>query len=64
MKGVISYLPNLKVTANVFVDGENEIVDGDINTVKVTIDRANLKDDQYCGPIHSPNFPMSKYEKL
>jgi len=64
LKGVMNYLPSLKVTADVFVDGETEIVDGDIITVKVTVDRSNLKDDQYSGPIHSPNFPMSKYEKL
>lgn len=76
LKAVLNYLPKLKVEARAYVDEgkhnidsdevieNDEIAEGDIVTVKITIERTHLKEGQYSGPIHAPRFPMSKYEKI
>jgi len=64
IKEVLNYLPKLKVEYSVFVDGEEEIADGDVITVKVVITREQLQENQFVGPIHAPRIPLSKYEKL
>ena len=63
-KAVLNYLPELKVTAEAFVDGEEGITEGDLVTIKIKIERLHLKDDQKAGVIHSSFFPMLKLEKL
>lgn len=63
-KAALQYLPEITVTAEAFVDGEEGITDGDLVTVKVTIDRVSLKEDQKIGLVHSNFFPMLRLEKI
>jgi translocation protein SEC63 len=63
-KFVLSYLPDLKVTTQAYVDGEEGISEGDLVTVKVTIERLSLSGAQKAGFIHSNKFPFLRLEKL
>ena len=64
IKATIKYIPELKVTAKAFVDGEEGISEGDLVTVSVTIDRVSLNEGQSMGLVHSTRFPMMRLEKL
>jgi translocation protein SEC63 len=63
-KSVLNYLPEIKVTAEAFVDGEDGISEGDLVSIKITIERLNLKENEKAGVVHSNSFPMLKLEKL
>ena len=41
-----------------YVDGEDEIVIGDILTVKLTVEFDNLDEDQSTGYVHSKKYPF------
>ena len=40
-----------------FVEGEDEIVVGDIMTCKLRVDYFNLKDGEKSGYVHSKHYP-------
>ncbi|OMJ75417.1 hypothetical protein SteCoe_25459 [Stentor coeruleus] len=63
-KVVLNYLPELKVTAEAYVDGEEGISEGDLVSVKFTIERLTLKEGQKQGIAHSSFFPLLRLEKL
>lgn len=64
IKEAVKVFPNLEVTATAFVEGENEIMEGDVLTVKITITRNHLSENEEAGFVHSNTFPFLKYEKL
>lgn len=56
----IDSLPLVKLTMTAFVDGEDEIVVGDILTCKMRVDYYNIKKGQKSGYVHSKNYPYLK----
>jgi hypothetical protein len=54
---VIDALPVVKLTMTAFVDGEPDLVIGDILTVKVRVDYRNLKKGEQSGYVHSKHYP-------
>lgn len=58
------HVSKLEVRAQVAVDGENDIVVGDVATVTVELKRTTLGDNETLGPVHAPFFPEEKYEEL
>ena len=60
----LQFLPEIEVRAEAFVAGEQGISEGDLVTVKVSIDRVSLKEGQKQGLVHSTCFPMLRLEKL
>jgi len=57
-------IPDISVESQVFVDDDedNQVYEGDLCTVKVTITRNNLKDGEKAGLVHAPRFPYPKQE--
>ena len=56
----IKALPLVKLTMTAFVEGEDEIVVGDIMTCKLRVDYINLKDGEKSGYVHSKHYPYLK----
>lgn len=56
----IKALPLVKLTMTAFVEGEDEIVVGDIMTCKLRVDYFNLKDGDKSGYVHSKHYPYLK----
>merc|ERR1712039_124689 len=55
-----SVAPRVSIAeAKVFVEGEDEICQGDLATLQVTIKRANLRDNEAVGSAHTPFFPSA-----
>mmetsp|Transcript_12351 Transcript_12351/g.28999 ORF Transcript_12351/g.28999 Transcript_12351/m.28999 type:complete len:592 (-) Transcript_12351:35-1810(-) len=53
-----AYMPAVSVTsAKVFVDGEDEICEGDTATLEVVLQRPGLPETAVCGGVHAPYFP-------
>lgn len=53
----------ISVDSKVIVDDEQDIVVGDLGTIEISICRTNLKENEACGPVHSPYFPTAKHEE-
>jgi len=56
----IRTLPLVKLTMTAFVEGEEEIVVGDILTCKLRVDYHNLDKGQRSGYVHSQHYPYLK----
>lgn len=56
----ISTLPLVKLTMSAFVEGEDEIVVGDILTCKLEVKYYNLAKGQKSGYVHSKSYPYLK----
>lgn len=56
----ISMLPLVKLSMSAFVEGEEEIVVGDILTCKLRVDYYNLDKGQKSGYVHSKHYPYLK----
>jgi hypothetical protein len=56
----IEALPLVKLTMTAFVEGEDEIVVGDILTCKLRVDYYNLDKGQKSGYVHSKYYPYLK----
>lgn len=56
----ISSLPLVKLTMSAFVEGEDEIVVGDILTCKMRVDYYNIEKGQKSGYVHSKHYPYLK----
>jgi len=56
----IEALPLVKMTMTAFVEGEDEIVVGDILTCKMRVDYYNMEKGQKAGYVHSRNYPYLK----
>jgi translocation protein SEC63 len=54
----VTHLPRPAVSADVCVEGENEVEAGDIATITVRLDRQQLKKGEAIGPAHAPYFPV------
>jgi len=53
-------MPIVKLTMTAFVDGEDEIVVGDILTCKLRVDYLNVAKGQKSGYVHSKHYPYLK----
>jgi hypothetical protein len=53
-------MPIVKLTMTAFVDGEDEIVVGDILTCKLRVDYLNIAAGQKSGYVHSKHYPYLK----
>ena len=56
----ISSLPLVKLDMTAEVEGEDEIVVGDILTCKLTVEYFNLEKGQKSGYVHSKHYPYLK----
>lgn len=56
----IEALPLVKLTMTAFVEGEDEIVVGDILTCKLTVDYLKLNQGERSGYVHSKHYPYLK----
>ena len=56
----IDALPLVKLTMKAFVEGEDEIVVGDILTCRLEVKYHNLKKGQKSGYVHSKTYPYLK----
>ena len=56
----IEMLPLVKLSMSAFVEGEDEIVVGDILTCKLRVDYYNLDKGQKSGYVHSKQYPYLK----
>lgn len=57
-------ISDLEMKVRVFVEGEEDIIEGDILTLELSITRKNLQPTQESSFIHSSTLPFLKYEKL
>jgi hypothetical protein len=53
-------MPLVKLTMTAFVQGEEEVVVGDILTCKLTVEYLKLKEGERSGYVHSKNYPFLK----
>merc|ERR1712179_507292 len=51
------------MTVKFFTDGEEDIRQGDIATCSVKLERLNIDEGSAAGFVHSPQFPVNKYEE-
>jgi len=56
----IDSIPLVKLTMTAYVEGEDEIVVGDILTCKLRVDYHNLDKGQRSGYVHSKHYPYLK----
>merc|ERR1712224_877124 len=66
-KDVLNYLkmiPDITVDTKVFVDDDEDdnVYEGDLCTIRVTLTRNNLEKGEKAGLIHAPFFPFPKQE--
>jgi len=54
--------PTIKLTLEAYVEGETNIVLGDVLTIKVSVVRENLGENEEAGTVHSNEFPFLKSE--
>jgi len=59
---VCKIFPLIDIKCHAHVDDEDEIAEGDIITIEVTVTRKNLEEGQTAGTVHAPYFPMIKEE--
>jgi len=57
-------LPQLNIQTKVFVDDDEDdsVYEGDLCTVRVTLERINLADGSKASLVHAPKFPYPKQE--
>lgn len=55
-------IPDIDVKVECYVDDEEQIAEGDYMTIKVTITRYNLPEDETIPPVYAPNFPTAREE--
>lgn len=60
---VIASLPKIKVESKIFVEGEEDIVAGDVVTISIKLIRENYKEHEKAGFIHSNVYPFLKKEQ-
>jgi len=58
-----SHLGEVELRADIVVEGEKEVVVGDVATVTVQMKRKHLQQDEAMGPAHAPLFPEPKSEE-
>lgn len=46
----------------VLVEDEEEIAEGDLITVRVTVTRTNLEEGERAADVHAPHFPGQRQE--
>jgi len=63
IEAFVAHVGDIEIKVKVEVEGESEIVAGDIATLIVQLQRKNISDDERLGPVHAPLFPDDKYEE-
>lgn len=51
-----------QVKTEVLVEDEEEIAEGDLITIRVTMTRTNLEEGERAPPVHAPYFPTKRKE--
>jgi translocation protein SEC63 len=64
VKKYLKLLPDISVDTKVLVedDEDDKVYEGDLCTIRVTITRNNLEEDEKAGLVHVPRFPYPKQE--
>mmetsp|Transcript_14174 Transcript_14174/g.20947 ORF Transcript_14174/g.20947 Transcript_14174/m.20947 type:complete len:626 (+) Transcript_14174:156-2033(+) len=62
IRAAIKAIPQVTMNVMTFVEDEEEIAEGDMVTIKVTITRNNLKEGEKCPPVYAPHFPSAREE--
>ncbi|CAM9406611.1 unnamed protein product [Chrysoparadoxa australica] len=55
-------IPDLDVEVSCFVDDEDQIAEGDLVTIKVTLTRKNVPEGGKASPVYAPFFPIAREE--
>lgn len=63
IRAVVNHMPDIGLSATVFVEDEDEIGVGDVATCKIKLVREQLRDGEIQGPVHAPHFPEVKFEE-
>mmetsp|Transcript_806 Transcript_806/g.1754 ORF Transcript_806/g.1754 Transcript_806/m.1754 type:complete len:982 (-) Transcript_806:56-3001(-) len=61
--GFCKHAPQVELSCKVEVEDEENIAEGDLATMTVTLTRKNLAEGEAVGPVHAPFFPMPKFEE-
>uniref|UniRef100_K3WHY4 J domain-containing protein n=1 Tax=Globisporangium ultimum (strain ATCC 200006 / CBS 805.95 / DAOM BR144) TaxID=431595 RepID=K3WHY4_GLOUD len=60
---VLEMMPNVELNITIAVDDEEEIAEGDIMTVTISMTRKNVKEGDTCDLVYAPHFPYPKVER-
>mmetsp|Transcript_36450 Transcript_36450/g.46781 ORF Transcript_36450/g.46781 Transcript_36450/m.46781 type:complete len:615 (+) Transcript_36450:63-1907(+) len=55
-------IPDIDVKLDVFVEDEEQIAEGDLVTLKVTMTRLNVPEGQKAPVVHAPRYPVARRE--
>jgi translocation protein SEC63 len=58
----VKAIPDVSMEVSIFVEDEEEIAEGDLVTIKVTITHKNLEEGEKIPPVYAPNFPGTREE--
>eukprot|EP00931_Biecheleriopsis_adriatica_P087086 TRINITY_DN61606_c0_g1_i1.p1 TRINITY_DN61606_c0_g1~~TRINITY_DN61606_c0_g1_i1.p1 ORF type:complete len:984 (+),score=224.00 TRINITY_DN61606_c0_g1_i1:83-3034(+) len=57
------HAPLMEMSYVVEVSDEQDMAEGDMATLKLTLTRTNLAESECVGPVHAPLFPGAKFEE-
>jgi len=57
------HAPQVELSCRIEVVDEDDIAEGDIATLTVTLLRTNLQEGESVGPVYAPYFPGAKFEE-
>lgn len=60
---ICDILPNVEMKLHVEVDDEENIAEGDIMTITITLTRRNIPAGETCDLVYAPEFPYPKAER-
>lgn len=60
---ICKILPDVDLKVEVGVDDEENIAEGDVMTIKITLTRNNVPEGETCDLVYAPEFPYPKAER-
>ncbi|KAF4670401.1 secretory subunit [Perkinsus olseni] len=63
VEAFVQHVTRMSIETRVEVVDENEIVEGDIGTLVIKLNRENLQEGEAAGPVHAPYYPQAKFEE-
>jgi len=58
----LAIIPNIETEIKVFVEDEEQIAEGDLVSLQITITRKNIPEGSKAPSVHAPKFPLTKQE--
>eukprot|EP00923_Selenidium_pygospionis_P030382 GHVN01053947.1.p1 GENE.GHVN01053947.1~~GHVN01053947.1.p1 ORF type:complete len:632 (+),score=56.71 GHVN01053947.1:203-2098(+) len=63
VSAMCNHVSDVDIKAKIYVEGEEDLVQGDTATCLVTMTRTNLQEGEAMGAVHAPHFPGVKFEE-